>query len=663
MQEKVPTNLRLTLLGPFRFGTGDTEIPISAAKQKALLALLALAPEGRLPNERIMALLWSDRADPQARDSLKHALADLRTRLYGVGTKLLNTERGTVDLDLEQIAVDAREFEDHLAAGTAEDLRHAVAQSAGELLDGLAIRDAAFEDWLRDEREAWLERKRTAGRRLLALMRDMNDETGALAAAKALLAIDPLSADAVRAIMQGLADGGDRIAALRCYTTYAERLRAELDVEPDADTAALAESLRSRRETPSGADARRIPHTGSARPSIAVLPFRNLNGKADEDYLAEGIAEDIVTALSQYRWFFVIARNSSFLYRDRRDDLRGIAAELGVRYILDGSVRRSGSHVRVTGELVEPETGIQVWGGRYDRNLSDIFALQEEIARRVVGAIEPEILRGESQRAAAKPSVNLDAYDCHMRGVWYHNRQNLTEDFDKSIEWQKKAVELDPMLARASMIMSRSIYARALHGFSQNLDQDRRDLLEAATRAVSLEDRDSYAHYAMCLAHLMDQQPAAAVLEAERATELAANFALGQNALGWSRVFVGKFAEAIAPIETAMRLSPVDPVGYFFRAAIGLAHYHLGNYEEAERHAQRGYSSKPRYFNMLVLLAAQGQLNRTAETVTLAAQARASRPKDHVRYWQLLFPYAESAHRDHFVEGMARAGYAPDSEM
>ncbi|WP_347310864.1 BTAD domain-containing putative transcriptional regulator [Defluviimonas sp. SAOS-178_SWC] len=658
----MPRNLRLTLLGPFRFGTDHSEIPISAAKQKALLALLALAPEGRLPNERIMALLWGDRADPQARDSLKHALADLRTRLGDTGTQLLNSQHGTVDLDLGQIAVDARELADLLASGTAEALRRAVAQPAGELLDGLSIRDAAFEDWLRDEREAWHERRRTAGRRLLTLMRERNDDTGTLDAAKILLDLDPLSADAVRAVMHGLAEGGDKIAALRCFATYADRLRADLDVAPDADTAALAETLRSRPELPSGHDARRTSRPVSTKPSIAVLPFRNLNGKTDEDYFAEGIAEDIVTALSQYRWFFVIARNSSFLYRDRRDDLRGIAAELGVRYILDGSVRRSGSSVRITGELVEPETGIQVWGGRYDRDISDIFALQEEIARRVVGAIEPEILRGESQRAAAKPSVNLDAYDCHMRGVWYHNRQNMAEDFDKSIEWQKKAVDLDPMLARASMIMSRSIYARALHGFSQDLDQDRRDLLEAATHAVSLEDRDSYAHYAMCLAHLMDQQPAAAVLEAERATELAVNFALGQNALGWSRVFTGKFAEAIPPIETAMRLSPVDPVGYFFHAAIGLAHYHLGHYEEAARHAQRGYSSKPRYFNMLVLLAALGQLNRRAETTALAAQARTSRPKDHARYWQLLFPYADNAHRDHFREGMARAGYAPDSE-
>jgi tetratricopeptide (TPR) repeat protein len=213
------------------------------------------------------------------------------------------------------------------------------------------------------------------------------------------------------------------------------------------------------------------------------------------------------------------------------------------------------------------------------------------------------------------------------------------------------------------MIMSRSIYARALHGFSTDLEKDRRDLLNAATQTVSLEDRDSYAHYAMCLAHLLDQQPGAAALEAERATELAVNFALGQNALGWSRIFTGEFAGALAPIETAIQLSPVDPVGYFFNAALGLAHYHLGHFEEAARYAQRGYSAKPRYFNMLALLAAMGQLGHNSEASALAQQVRTRRPRDFAGYWRLLFPYRDPEHKLHFREGLRAAGYAPEDDI
>lgn len=652
--------LRMTLFGPFRLAAAGAEIGIPAAKQRALLALIALEADGRLGHERVISLLWGDRGEAQARDSLKHALADLRATLNGVAPGLLASQRGVVTLDPAGIAVDAQDLAAALAGTDNQALRHALETTSGELLEGLVIRDPAFEDWLRDERTAWQVRKETGAARLLSQAVRGGDGATIASAARQMLALNPFHEEAARALMLQLAMTGDKTAALRLHARLAARLRTELQAGPEPETAALAEAIRSGNLRPGTGAPASATLRGIEKPSIAVLPFRNLSRNPDEDYLAEGIAEDIVTALSQYRWFFVIARNSSFLYGDRRGDMRGIAAELGVRYILDGSVRRMGTRVRLTGELIEPETGFQVWGGSYDRDLSDIFALQEDLARRVVGAIEPEILRGESQRAAAKPAANLDAYDCHMRGVWYHNRQNRPEDFDDSIRWQTKAVELDPTLARAWMIMSRSIYARALHGFSTDLDRDRRDLLEAATRAVSLEDRDSYAHYAMCLAHLLDQQPGAAVLEAERSTELSVNFALGHNALGWARIFAGQFAGALEPIATAMRLSPVDPVGYFFNAASGLAHYHLGQYDEAARHAQRGYSAKPRYFNMLVLLAALGQLGRTSEAGSLGQHIRMSRPPDFVRYWRLLFPYRDPAHRDHLRGGLLMAGYAPE---
>lgn len=654
--------LRMTLLGPFRLATDEREIAIPAAKQRAILALLALGPDGRLPHDRIASLLWSDRGDALARDSLKHALADLRTFLGDVGEDLLTSQHGIAVLDLGRLTTDARDLavlqdsSDRLALG------RALAAGAGELLDGLAIRDPAFEDWLRDERQVWRARKETAAARVLSLAEQDGDGAAIAAAAQYLLALDPLHEGATRALMRQLAAGGEKAGALRLHGALTERLRTELATAPEAETNALAAAIRTGTLRTGATTVTTPARRNAEKPSIAVLPFRNLSGNPDEDYLAEGIAEDIVTALSQYRWFFVIARDSSFHYRDMRGDMRGMADRLGVRYILDGSVRRLGNRVRLTGELVEPQSGIQVWAGSYDRDLSDIFVLQEDLARRVVGAIEPEILRGESQRAAAKPATNLDAYDCHMRGVWYHNRQNLPQDFDASIEWQNRAVTLDPMLARAWMIMSRSIYARALHGFSNDLDKDRHDLRKAATQAVSLEERDSYAHYAMCLAHLLDQQPAAAALEAERATELAVNFALGQNALGWSRIFTGEFAGALVPIETAIQLSPVDPVGYFFNAALGLAHYHLGRHEEAARHAQRAYSAKPRYFNMLVLLAALGQLGRRSEAAALAQLVRTCRPRDFAPYWHLLFPYRDPADKRHFHEGLSLAGYEPTED-
>jgi TolB-like protein len=653
---------RLTLLGTFRLQAPDgADCPIAGAKQRALVAVLALAPAGRLTHDRAMSLLWSDRGETQARDSLKHAVADLRLRLAALGGDILGVPRDGITLNLTAFDVDTIEVASLCATGTPEAIGTALDLLAGELLDGLVVRDPGFDDWLRIERLRLRSLGETAAGRILREAEEAGGDGAAAQVAQKLLRLDPLREDAVRCLMRHHANQGERTLALRLFEDLGRQLQAELRATPEKATAELAQAIRTRHATVADLSARpeaaAPPRQPPVRPSVAVLPLRNEGGDPEQDYFADGVAEDILTALSHFRWFPVIARNASFAYRDRQPGLREIARELGVRYILDGSVRKIGARVRLTAELVEPETGFQVWGERYDRDLADIFAIQDDLARRVVGAIEPEILRGESQRALTKPPVSLDAYDCHMRGVWFHNLQGGPGEFEQAIRWQRRAIELDPGLARAYMILSRSIYARCLYGYSDDLERDRRDLLDAATRAVALEDRDAYAHYAMCCAHLLNLQPGAAVIDAERATELAPDLALAQNALGWARIFTGRFDEAIGPIEAAMRLSPRDPITYFFNSRLGLAHYHLGNYESAVRYSQRSLYSRPRYFNMLVLLAGFGQLGRTEDAQALMPQIRANEPPDPARFWQFNFPYALPEHRAAIVVGLCKAGY------
>lgn len=653
---------RLTILGTFRLQAPDgAECPIAGAKPRALVAALALAPAGRLTHDRAMSLLWSDRGEPQARDSLKHAVADLRLRFAPLGDGILDVARGGITLNLTAFDVDAIEVASLCAAGTPEAIGTALDLLAGELLDGLAVRDPGFDDWLRIERLRLRSLGETAAGKLLRAVEETGGDGAAAQVAQKLLKLDTLREDAIRCLMRHHANQGERSYALRLFEDLGRRLQAELRATPEKATLELAQAIRTRHESVADMSARPEAAAPSrqppVRPSVAVLPFRNESGDPEQDYFADGVAEDILTALSHFRWFPVIARNTSFAYRDRRPGHKEIARDLGVRYILDGSVRKIGTRLRLTAELVEPETGVQVWGERYDRDLADIFAIQDDLARQVVGAIEPEILRGESQRALSKPPANLDAYDCHMRGVWFHNLQGGADDFEQAILWQRRAIELDPGLARAYMILSRSLYARCLYGYSDDLDRDRRDLIEAATRAVALEDRDAYAHYAMCCAHLLNLQPDAAVIDAERATELAPNLALAQNALGWARLFAGHFDEAIGPIEAAMRLSPRDPITYFFNSRLGLAHYHLGNFELAVRYSQRSLYSRPRYFNMLVLLAGFGQLGRAEDAEALLPQTRANAPPDPARFWQFIFPYALPEHRAAMEEGLRKAGY------
>jgi TolB-like protein/DNA-binding SARP family transcriptional activator len=637
---------RLALLGGCVLtGPDRAECPIPSAKGRALLCILALSPDGSSSHEAIASLLWSDRQDAQARDSLKHALADLRARFDAAGIPQLEATRSGIRLDLARVRTDIADLEQEIRSGPSG-LSGVLDLYRGEVLAGSNVRDPAFEDWLRIERQRLRNLVEETLDKLIAEAGRRGDTQMMFAAARRLLDLDPLRESAARTLMEHHARIGKQAAALRVFNELCRAMKAELGAEPTRSTFELARAIRDGAILTVTSDGLKAESLQVPRlPSIAVLPFRNLSGNADEDYFADGVAEDIVALLSRYRWFFVIARNSSFAFRERRSSETEIGRELGVRYILDGSVRRAGGRVRLTAELIDAEQGVVIWSERYDRDISDLLALQDELARHVVGAIEPEILRGESTRAISTSGFNLDAYDCHMRGVWHHNRQDRPQDFDESIRWQRKAIALDPQLARAHMILSRSLYARSLHGFSTDLEADRRDLVDAANRAVALEPHDAYAHYAMSIAHLMDLRPVAAVEEAMRAVELSPNFALAQNALGWSRIFAGNPQDAIGPVDLALRLSPRDPVRYFFQCASALAHFHMGAHETCVQIARQAVSAKPRYFSMLVLLAGLVRLDLIPDAESLAEKAKQIAPKDPATYWKLLFPYASREHR------------------
>lgn len=392
------------------------------------------------------------------------------------------------------------------------------------------------------------------------------------------------------------------------------------------------------------------------KPSIAVLPFINMSGDPEQEFFADGLTEDIITALSLYRWFFVIARNSSFAYKGRAVDAKQIGRDLGVRYIVEGSVRRSGTRIRVTGQLIEADTGVHLWAQRYDRELADIFAIQDELTQNVVGAIEPEIMIGESRRASLRGTQNLDAYESHMRGTWLHHIQDTPERFAEAIGWHRRAITLDPNFSRAYMMLARTIYARCFAGFSDDIATDCAELCAAAENAMVLDNRDPYAHYVMCLAHLAQQRAALAVAEAQRAIDLNPNMALAHMALGWARIFIGNFPEALDPLHTALRLSPHDPLAYLFFNRIALAHYQVGDYDEALRNGQHALGLRRAYFNLLVVLASLGQLGRDDGVRQLVAEAERTAPKDLPGYWRFFAAFSQREHHAHFMDGLRKSG-------
>jgi tetratricopeptide (TPR) repeat protein len=311
--------------------------------------------------------------------------------------------------------------------------------------------------------------------------------------------------------------------------------------------------------------------------------------------------------------------------------------------------------VRITGQLIEAETGNQLWAERFDRDLADIFSIQDEITQSVVSAIEPEMLLIEGKRAFRKSAGNLDAFDCCMRAMW-HFSQLLPEQHGQAIALLRQAIKLDPNFAQAHMALGRTLASRVFYGWSNDIGSDSSESYQAAARAISIDDRDPYSHYAFCWASLLKRMHAQALAEAQRSIDLNPNFALGFFALGAIRVYIGHFREAIDALLRSLRLNPHDPqvgsVLYF----IGLAHYHQENYEETIHYCQLAVRPRRFYVGLRTLLASLGQLGRAEEAKSLLDEFNSLQPKEAQKVFEITTPYLDLKYREHVMDGLRRAG-------
>jgi len=361
----------------------------------------------------------------------------------------------------------------------------------------------------------------------------------------------------------------------------------------------------------------------SDRPSIAVLPFAILSGDPEQEYLGEGIADDILTALAKSRWLFVMARNSSFAFKGRAIETDQIARRLGVRYILTGCVRQSGSRIRISAQLVEAETGGSIWAERYDRDLTDIFDLQDEIAEAVAGAIEPELLKKEGQRAAERPQ-SLTAWDLVRRGMWEFHKVR-PESHLAARDLFLKAMEIEPTSADGFIWLARTEAARAAYGWSDDPDTSLREGMAAALKAVQLDERNPYSHYAVAISHsfagLFDQ----AIRAARRALALSPSFALGHLVIGATYLHAGRPSEAIEPLEHGLRLSPYDPQNFSWFVFLALSYYFAGDPAKGLEDARRALALRPGWSPALTAMTLCAQaLGDSAEARSAAKQLRAS---------------------------------------
>jgi adenylate cyclase len=389
------------------------------------------------------------------------------------------------------------------------------------------------------------------------------------------------------------------------------------------------------------------------KPSIAVLPFANMSNDPEQEFFADGIAEDIITALSRYPSLFVIARNSCFTYKGRAVDVKQVGRELGVRYVLEGSLRKAGNRIRVTAQLVEAETGNHVWAERYDRDLADIFAVQDEIAGAVTIAIAPAIAEAEQQRAMRKPPGSLDAWNAYQRGMWHQGKASA-EDNALAQKFFQQAIDLDPMFVGGYKGLATAQGGAAFDFQAGNPSAILSSVEALARRAVALDNTDAEACTILSNALRNRGNLSDALAEAERALAISPNLSDAHGMLGIALILSGQPKEGLAALETSIRLNPRSR--WALREnymAMGL--YFAREYEaavEAARRAIRSYPDYPHPYRWLA--AALGQRGQIQEAKQALESAIAIAPASFDMYVRNRVPWMRPEDYAHMVEGLRK---------
>lgn len=398
-------------------------------------------------------------------------------------------------------------------------------------------------------------------------------------------------------------------------------------------------------------DAASLPASG---PSIAVLPFTTMSAEPDRGFIADGLVEDITTALSRLRWLFVIARNSAFTYRDRAVDVRQVARELGVRYVLEGSVRTAGARIRVTGQLVDAETGKHIWAEKYDRAVDDIFAVQDEITANVVAAIEPHLYAEEGLRAAAAPPESVDAWGLVVRALGLINRVGRAQN-EEARALLAQAIALSPGYARAHAVLGWAVWWASLCYWWPDTAEGYRQAARHAEDAVARDPHEPWARMTLGLSLSNARQHGRALAELRAALEINPNFALGHTALGWALIRAGETEAALAETARALRMSPLDSHAGIYTTIHGLALIAAGRFAEALPHLRASVAAFTEYaghYNALISACGHLGLMEEAEAF-IAARNRVGPP---LRLSVLRANLAGFAHAPVFIAGLAKAG-------
>ena len=577
-----------------------------------MLAYLAVHHGQSVPREQLATLLWGHSGGEQARRSLRQCLLSLRALLIGAAGDLLIADAAGVRLAPEdRVEVDAARFEVLGRSAAPAELEAARALYRDEFLAGLQITSKPFAEWVSIQRRQLATARSDVLFRLAIAHATAGSSEQAIAVAGQLIAVDPLREDAHCLSMQLLAMAGRRNAALQEHAAFSQRLWRELGAAPEPATVALAAAIRAGDPVPVPTAAKangppagipvtpkhrsRAPATGTpGKVPIAVLPFTNLSGDPDQNYFTDGTVEDVTIALGHVPWLFVIASSSAFTYRDRAADLRQIGDELGVRYVLRGSVRKDGKRVRIVVQLIDTAQGGQVWAGRFDGELHDIFAMQDRIATQVAATIAPTLRSLEIERAQRKRTESLTAYDLHLRALACFRTSHAGNE--EALRYLTRAIELAPSFGPAYGLSARCYHLQTVFGWALPSDSAVKEGFRLAYLGAEIGKDDSETLWMSghTLAQVAGDYDYGVSL-IDKSLALNPNSASAWISSCFVRSHLGDTDTALQHFAEAQRLNPRDSMHHVQWHAAALAHFVAGRYEEAAAASNRALKERPTY--------------------------------------------------------------------
>ncbi|MER8403085.1 BTAD domain-containing putative transcriptional regulator [Mesorhizobium sp. M1348] len=660
--------MRIRLLGGLEVMSGEGQ-PVRFATRKSALLFAALVLAGRrgATRERLCEGFWPGRGDAQSRNSLRQALADIRRWFPAAGNAAISIDgdQETVALTAGPDEADIWLFERKLAEGGTADLAFAAELYRGDVLAGEVIPDG-LDEWFGPHQVRYRQKALQLVERLSLALPEAGsaDEAACERLAERLLASDPTAEPAHRALMRIHSARGHENAALRQFESCRALLKKHLGVEPEAETQSLAASLQTRggnrqtgptHDTIQPAQSVATPPRPHDQPSVTVMPFDNLGG-ADDEYFADGVVEEITAALSRVRDFFVIARQSAFTYKGRFVDVREVGRELGVDYVVEGTVRRGGDRLRISVQLVDAETRAQLWSERYEGAIEDVFEFQDRIAAQVAGAIHPAIRGAEIELAKSKPPTSLRAYDIVMRA--YPNIWGRRKDTnDQAIELLKKAIAVDPAYGRAHALLAWCHASNAAYLWAEHPESELKKARAAVEAAGSIgDDPTALTAAGSALSMCGDQQRAATFIE--KALTLDPNNAWAWARHGWIAIYKGEAACAPERFQRAMTLSPMDPFAFAMRLGMASSMAMAGSLSQAVAIAREVIAAHPDIIMSYRYLTAWAAMSGDLETARWAAQKLLAAQPDFTieRYRSLPFFTHMSEWADRVVEALKQAG-------